>query len=93
MVGNGIHDISVIALPVVLIIASLVLDRRSYLIIAGLTILISILIILAELTGFHSTPASPLTDTSDLIIVQVILALVAWPMRLMADHLFQSLDR
>jgi hypothetical protein len=92
-VGHGIHDIAVIAYPVVLIIASLILDRRSYLLVAGLTILSSMFIILVELTGFHLTTASNLTEISDFIIVPVILGLVAWPMRLLADHLRQSLER
>jgi len=92
-VGHGIHDIAVIAYPVVLIIASLILDRRCYLLVAGLTVVSSMFIILVELTGFHFTKASNLTEISDLIIVPVILALVAWPMRLIADHLMQSLER
>lgn len=91
--GNGIHDIAVIAYPVVLIIGSLVLDRRSYPLIAATTILSSMVLILAELSGYHQTPASSLTDISDLIIVPVILALVAWPMRLITDHLVLNLER
>jgi K+-sensing histidine kinase KdpD len=91
--GNGIHDIAVIAYPVVLIIASLVCDRRAYLVIAGLTILSAIFIIAAELTGFHPTIGYTLTDPSDLILLPVILALVAWPMRILADHLMLNLER
>jgi signal transduction histidine kinase/putative methionine-R-sulfoxide reductase with GAF domain len=92
-VGHGIHDIAVIAYPVVLIIASLILDRRSYLIVTSVTIFSSMFIILAELTGFHQTPASNLTEVSDLVIVPVILGLVAWPMRLITDHLMASLKQ
>ena len=92
-IGHGIHDIAVIAYPVVLIIASLVLDRRSYLVITGLAILSSVIIILGELTSLNVTSASSLTDFSDLIIVPVILGLVAWPMRMMSDHLMVSLER
>ena len=92
-IGHGIHDIAVIAYPVVLIIGSLILDRRSYLIITGLTVFSSMFIILVELTGYHLTAASHLTDYKDLILVPMILALVAWPMRLITDHLMQSLER
>lgn len=91
--GNGIHDIAVMTYPVVLIIASLVLDRRSYLLIAAVTILSSMVLILAELSGFHQTPGSGLTDFSDLVIVPAILALVAWPIRLVSDHLLVNLER
>jgi signal transduction histidine kinase len=91
--GNGIHDIAVIAYPVILIVASLVCERRAYLIIAGLTILSAVFIIWMELSGLNPTAGSGLTDPSDLIIVSVILALVAWPMRIMADHQRLNLER
>jgi signal transduction histidine kinase len=90
--GSGIHDIGVIAYPVVLIIASLVLDKRQYLIIVILTLLSSMFIIMAELSGFHVTTGSSLTSFSDLLIVPVILALVAWLMRMTADHVMHNLD-
>jgi signal transduction histidine kinase len=91
--GNGIHDIAVIAYPIVLIIASLILDRRPYWAIAALIILSSVVIILVELIGLHVTPASALTDLSDLIIMPVILTLVAWSMRMTSAHLMVSLER
>jgi signal transduction histidine kinase len=91
--GNGIHDIAVIAYPVVFIIASLVLNQRQYLVIVVLTVLSSMFIVLAELTGLNVTAGNSLTSFSDLLIVPVILALVAWPMRMTADHLVRNLDR
>jgi signal transduction histidine kinase/putative methionine-R-sulfoxide reductase with GAF domain len=91
--GNGIHDIAVIAYPVILIIASLLCDRRSYLVITGLIILSAVFIISAELSGFHQTAGGDLTDPSDLVIVPVILGLVAWPMRILADNLMLNLER
>ncbi|MEW5870543.1 MAG: GAF domain-containing protein [Chloroflexota bacterium] len=91
--GQGIHDISTILLPIILLVASLLLDRQTFTFLAGLTILAVVGIVYAEITGRIHTDYSQFTDYGDLINVTILLGLAAVFVRLLADSLLLSLRR
>ena len=90
--GNGIHDIAVMLFPVVLLISSLALDRRDYMVVAVVTISLPTLFTLAEYTGRITTLGSPLVTPEEIILAPLLLALVAFSVRQLADSLLQSVE-
>jgi signal transduction histidine kinase len=92
-VGQGIHDIAMMGLPLLLIFASLLLSRRLYWIIASFTVLASLLVIFGEVRGFHTTPYSVATTYSDMITVAAMLILAAYTVDLLAQSQQESLGR
>ncbi len=91
--GQGIHDIATICYALVLIIAGLLLSRRTYFLILGLVIFSADLVILAEIKGWIAGDLSQLTDYTDILIVSAILGTIGMIMRLLSDNMVNSLTR
>jgi PAS domain S-box-containing protein len=91
--GNGIHDIAAIAYPVVVLLASLLLDRRMFVVLTGLCILSVGGIVFGDVNGLIVTPFRQLSSLSDFISIAMILIIMAVSSRLLTDSLNQSLAR
>ena len=92
--GQGIHDIAMLAYPAVLLVATLLLSRRWYLLVSLLVIASANLVITVELLGLLDAQVVEwATDPGDLVEVSVLLgglALVVW---LLMDRMLRSLER
>lgn len=93
--GSGIHDIAVTALPVLLIMSALILDRRGVIVFAFLVIATTALIIYSETVGIPGIQMRPQqkTDWSDFVIISSILAAAAFSSHILIDQLVKSLER
>lgn len=91
--SGGIHDLSVLLYPVVIIIAGLLLGPMGFIATAGLSMLLASFIIVSELTGLID--AANLRPTSFFSLINVLTAflITAVPVRLLAVDLFRSLAR
>ena len=91
--SGGIHDLSVLLFPVVIIIAGLLLGPRGFIATAVLSMLLASFIIIAELAGLID--AANLQPTSFFSLINVLTAflITAVPVRLLAVGLFRSLAR
>jgi len=91
--GSGIRDISNIAFPSVLIIASLILNRRQFWILTGLTIVaVGWLIFGAQLGAYEPLPVTP-GVWEDFAMVSAILLVTALATRTIAEIMHNSLQR
>ncbi len=91
--NDGIHDIAIVAYPALIVVASLLLNRRWFVIFVGLVILSITLIAFSEINGVISTPFSKQAVLSDALIAAIVLIVTAIALRLLTENLFDSLTR
>jgi two-component system cell cycle sensor histidine kinase/response regulator CckA len=92
-VGNGIHDIAVMAFPGVIVVAALLLDRRWYLVYAALTILSLLAVAMGEVSGFIENQFSQLTVRTDLLYLSLIMVVTAAAAHLLAENIAKGMAR
>lgn len=92
-VGQGIHDISMMLLPLVVIMGSLLFNRLEFGILNVVVFSGVIFIVHAEVSGTISTNYTQYTEYTDLIFLAVEQALIAIVTRLLARNISQSLNR
>ncbi|MBN1993197.1 MAG: PAS domain-containing protein [Anaerolineae bacterium] len=91
--GQGIHDISQLGYPAVLILASLLLRTKGLFIFTLLGIGALVGIASAEIQGILVTPYTALTGFDDVIIQAIILGLTAMLLQVTVNNLSDSLAR
>lgn len=77
LVENSIHDISILAYPAVIIIATLLQGKRAVIVTTPLAVLAIVLLGVLDMLGLSRSPFSSNTDITD-IIVGIILLLTSW---------------
>jgi len=92
-VGDGIHDIAIIVFPAVIIIGSLLLSTRFFVVLALLVLASAATIGVLEIRGDITNKFSGMFDYSDVVILVVILAAEAVVIRLLATVITSSLMR
>lgn len=75
--ANSIHDILIIAYPLVIIISALLQGRRSLSVTAPLTVLAFGLLGILDMTGLSNSPVGSQTGIADVIIGMVMLSVSA----------------
>ena len=91
--GRGIRDIANIAFPSVLIIASLILNKRQFWLLTGLTIVaIGWLIFGAQMGIYEPLPVEP-GGWEDFVMVSAILLVTAFATRSIGEIMHSSLQR
>ena len=90
----GLHDIGIATYPLIVVAASLLLNRRNFFIAMGLTITAVGWLAFGEMEGLF-TPLVPARDTipSDFVTATVILGVTAITARLMATNLVRGLEQ
>jgi len=83
----GIHDEAVLLFPVAIVAASILFNTRWFVVVIALVMSLAAGLILGEVWGFYETPFSAETGFEDLLIIGVILALTAIPVRIMSEDL------
>lgn len=91
--GNGIHDIVMITFPITLLISSLILERRRYIVFAGLAIALVISLTTAEITGLLIVPGSDKTDLIDLIILTSLMTVTAVASFYISNQISRALNK
>jgi diguanylate cyclase (GGDEF)-like protein len=87
--GQGIHDIGIIAYPMIIVVVSLILNRREYFIISGITLGALAYLVFGELFGlFHAKPITT-PGGADFIVVGVIFIVAV----LVVDSLAENMRR
>lgn len=90
-VGQGIHDIGIIAYPSILLIASLILKKRSIILLTILTVACTGWLIFGQLYGAY-TPIPRYDPTwQDFLIVGGVLAITAFFIQSLSNTLHKSL--
>ena len=89
ILGMGIHDTITSLYTTVLVIGSLLLKRRAFIVLVAFTLLVVAIVVAAEIRGF--TRSTFVSSWSLWLDVAIILGITAMAARLLADSLHQSL--
>ncbi len=89
----GISDTSMMALPGVLIVASLILNRSSFAIFGICTILSTALIGYLEISGTINIVRKAYTSWDDVVDIVAILSVTVVELHLLSVYFFRTLDR
>jgi diguanylate cyclase (GGDEF)-like protein len=89
--GQGIHDIGIIAYPMIIVVVSLILKRREYFIISTITLGALAWLVFGELFGIFT--AKPITTPigADFIVVAVIFLIAVVVVDSVAENLRRNL--
>lgn len=89
--GQGIHDVTNFVYPGILLVASLVMNKRAFSILVALTLLAVGWLVLGAMGGLFVPRPPDVGALSDLLIVTVILSTTAFCVYLLSNNLQQSL--
>jgi PAS domain S-box-containing protein len=91
--GDGIHDVAMVIFPAVIVVGSLLLNTRFFVVLTLLVIACATTIGALELKGYIANRFSGTFEYPDVIILAVILAAEAFVIRLLATVITSSLLR
>ncbi|MBL7942315.1 MAG: PAS domain-containing protein, partial [Flavobacteriales bacterium] len=90
-VGQGIHDIGIMAYPSILLIISLIVRRKSFIFLTLLTVLCAAWLVFGEIFGIYKPAAPPYNFTFEFVIVSGILLVTAYFIQLVSSTLHKNL--
>lgn len=91
--SDGYHDVVMLALPGLLVVAGIMLDGKLFRVFAAVTIFLFAALTLAELLGLWSSEMSRYTTVNDLVEGSMILAITAVAVGLLIRHQQSSFER
>ena len=86
----GIHNLSVMAYPAILIAAGLVIDRRTMILLTLYNILCVGFLVFGEMAGWVGTSETITSDPGDFFSASIILVMTAIMVRLITEMLFTA---
>ncbi len=89
--GQGIHDIAIAAFPIVIFTAGILLEKRPFILMAGMTMAALAFIAVLDINGQLNTAFSGVTDYFDLISLFAILLITAIANRMLMLEFKRSL--
>ncbi len=91
--ANTLHDISIIAYPLIIIIANLLQGRRSLFITTPLVVGAFILLGVMDITGLSRSPMASKTGVDDILVGAVLLSSGAGILNLLVERLRVAIAR
>ncbi|MBN2417051.1 sensor histidine kinase [bacterium] len=91
--GQGIHDITIVGFPGVLIVMSLMLNRRLYALLTFITIMAIAWLTLGDYYNVYTPLQLNPGDPTDFLIVATIVLVCSLMANLLAKNMRRSLDR
>jgi GAF domain-containing protein len=91
--ANSIHDISILAYPLIIIIAALLQGKRSLVVTTPLAVLAIGLLGVLDMTGLSTSPVAARTGIDDVLIGMVLLSVSAGVLHLLIGRLRGALAR
>ena len=93
-VGQGIHDVALVAFPIVFVFAGLTFNRRVLMLCIALSIAATGWLVLGQINGwFIPITFSPTTGWSDFLVTSVILLMAMFAVDLLSGNLRNNLQR
>jgi PAS domain S-box-containing protein len=93
-VGQGIHDVALVAFPIVFVFAGLTFNRRVLILCIALTIAAIGWLVLGQINGwFTPISFSATTGWSDFLVTSVILLMAVFSVDLLSGNLRNNLQR
>lgn len=91
--ANTIHDIAIMAYPMIIIVATLIQGRRSFVVTTPLVVGAAILLGALDMMGRTQSPLAWKTGIDDIAIVTVLLTSVSGILNLLVKRLNQVIER
>lgn len=91
--GNGLHDLSLMAYPVVIVLAGLLLGRKAPVVFGVLAFFLLVGVFSAETLGLIRSPYRDATDPGDLVTILVLLGMTATLLTILIGNLTTSLEQ
>jgi GAF domain-containing protein len=91
--GGGLHDVSILAYPIVIIISTLLLGKKSRLIVTPLAIAAIEIVVLADLAGVNKSQFRSATSLDDAFIVGLLLLANSGILQLLIGRLSENVLR
>ncbi len=88
--GNGIHDISMLGFPVVLVISALLLRHNSIFLTTPLAVLSIAYLAYADMTGINKSPIAASTGIDDALIGGVLIVTISILLQILITRLNTS---
>jgi GAF domain-containing protein len=85
--GNSIHDISLVAYPIIIIIAVLLQNRLSLVVTVPLAVGAVVLLGIFDMMGWTTSPLRSSTDIADIIVVNLLLLTATGILNLLVGRL------
>lgn len=92
LIGKGIHDLVTLAYPCLILVGSLLLDKKRFSILTGLCLLSTAFLVYVEVSGLSVTPFRAYTEYSDLLILWIFLLATAGVSWMLASDVRASLQ-
>jgi two-component system, cell cycle sensor histidine kinase and response regulator CckA len=90
---SGIHSVTTMMLPAVIVVGAMLLSRRGFLVITVLTVASAVGLVVADIHDFIHTPYQGIATYYDVIAPALYLIFTALLVRVLAVDLTRSLDR
>ena len=91
-IGDGLHDLSMVSLPGILVIAALLLNRKLFILFSLLTISSPVVLVLVK--QITRQPVWHPDDVwSELLLLILILTVISIGIRILINHILNSLNR
>lgn len=91
--GGGLHDVSISAYPVIIIISTLLLGARARFITTPLAIAAMAIVVIADLTGINTSTFRTATGLEDALIVGLLLLANSSILQLLVSRLNENVLR
>ncbi|MCG7853129.1 MAG: hypothetical protein MIO92_11470, partial [Methanosarcinaceae archaeon] len=92
-IGQGMHDIAIMAFPVIIIISSLMMQRRGFIFFSFLTIAAVGWLVFGEVNGWFIPRSPETTNWVDFFLMTAILLVATVTINLLATNLRESLEQ
>lgn len=90
-VGEGLQDVALLAFPIIIIVSSLILGRRTFILSVGISLVLLGLITYDEVLGHLYMPELAATLYIDFAVVAILLIVTAIAMYLITDNMQNNL--
>lgn len=91
--GSGLHDTSIFAFPVVIVVSALLLGTRARYTSTPLTILAVVMIAAADMTGINKSAFAEKTDIGDILISSILVLASAEILQLLIRRLNENVQQ
>jgi diguanylate cyclase (GGDEF)-like protein len=91
--GQGIYDTSIMAYPVIVMIASLLLQRRDFLIAGGMAVVAVAWLVFGAIAGLYIPKAAPDASWTDFLVMAAILGSAIMTADVLATYLRSNLKK
>ena len=90
--ANGLHDLSILGFPTVIVISALLLRKRSIFITTPIAVICVEIVAYADMTGITKSDMALKTDMADALIAGILLAAISGLLQLLITRLNESAE-